>query len=320
MQKEKLAAIGLAIIIVVALSGYFLVDENIRNAIFENLFGEEKKEDKLPPVSGAITYGDSVDVNYTGKFLNGTVFDTNIEEVAKQWGLYNESITYEPSKVFIDPNFEYYPPEGYENYSADFVIGFLKGLIGMDEGEKKNVTIPPEDGYGIWNETLAEMFGMGSYPLETVIESEISENKTALIGSFPDINLTEGEIFDYGEVAFETKGVLNASIINVTDENVTYKLIPENGSSVELPVFNWTIIFIVENDTAFTMRSIINEGHIFSFESYYGSLHFKVIAVNETHAKLAMNTDAPKVNFIGETLIFELEVVKVYKTSDLLES
>lgn len=315
MQKEKLAAVGLAIIIIVALTGYFLADENIRNAIYDNLFGEEKKEDKLPPVGGAITYGDCVDVNYTGKFLNGTVFDTNIEKVAKQWDLYNESFTYEPSKVFIDPNFEFEQPEGFENYSATFIPGFLKGLIGMKEGEIKNVTIPPEDAYGTWNQTLAEMFGMGSYPLETVIESEISENKSALLGSFPDINLAEGAIFDYGEVAFEKRGVLNASIINVTDENVTYKLIPENGSSVELPLFNWTIIFIVENDTAFTMRSIIEEGHQFSIESFYGSLHFKVIAVNETHAQLAMNTDAPDVKFIGETLIFELEVVKVYKTS-----
>lgn len=320
MQKEKLAAIGLAIIIIVALSGYFLVDENIRNAVFENLFGEEKKENKMPPVGGAITYGDSVDVNYTGKFLNGTVFDTNIEEVAKQWGIYNESRTYEPAKVFVDPNYEFYPPEEYENYTADFIPGFLEGLVGMEEGETKNVTIPPEEAYGAWNESLAEMFGMGSYPLETVIESEISENKTTLISSFPDLDLTEGTSFDYGAVAFESKGVLNATIINITDENITYKLTPENGSSVELPFFNWTIVFIVENDTAFTMRSIIEEGHIFSIESYYGSLHFKVIAVNETHAKLAMNTDAPEVRFIGETLVFELEVVKVYKTSALLES
>lgn len=320
MQKEKLAALGLAIIIIVALSGYFLVDDNFRDEIFKNLFGEEKKEDKKPPVGGAITYGDSVDVNYTGKFLNGTVFDTNNEELSKQWGLYNESREYEPAKVFVDPNFEFYPPEEYENYTASFIPGFLEGLVGMEEGEIKSVTIQPEDAYGIWNESLAEMFGMGSYPLETVIESEISENKTALISSFPDLNLTVGAIFDYGAVAFESKGVLNASITNISDDNVTYKLIPENGSSVELPFFNWTIIFIVENDTAFTMRSIIEEGHIFSIESYYGSLHFKVIAVNETHAKLAMNTDAPDLKFIGETLIFELEVVKVYKTSVLLES
>lgn len=319
MQLEKLATIALAVIIVIAISGYILADENIRNDILENLFGEEKKEDKLPPTGGEITYGDSVDVNYTGKFLNGTVFDTNIEEVAKQWDIYNESRAYEPAKAFVDPNFEFTPPNGYENYSASFVPGFLEGLVGMEEGEIKEVTLPPEDAYGNWNESMAEMFGMGSYPLESVIESEITENKSALIGSFPDINLTVNSTFDYGAVAFEQAGVLNATVLNVTDENITYKLTPENGTSVMLPFFNWTIVFIVENDTAFTMRSIIDEGHIFSIESYYGSMHFKVISVNETHARIAMNIDAPEVRFIGATLVFELEAVKVYKTSALLE-
>ncbi len=319
MQLEKLATIGLAVIIVIAISGIILADEKIRDDIFGNLFKEVKKDDKPSPVTGAITYGDSADVNYIGKFLNGTVFDTNIEEVAKQWGLYNESMPYEPAMVFVDPFYEFYPPEGYENYSASFIPGFLEGLVGMKEGDTKEVTILPEDAYGEWNESMAEMFGMGSYPLESVIESEISENKTALISSFPGIDLSEGSSFDYGAVAFEQAGVLNATVINVTDENVTYKLTPENGSSVELPLFNWTIVFIVENDTHFTMRSLIEDGHIFSIESFYGSMHFKVISVNETYARLAMNLDAPEVRFIGATLVFELEVVKVYKTSALLE-
>jgi hypothetical protein len=48
-------------------------------------------------------------------------------------------------------------------------------------------------------------------------------------------------------------------------------------------------------------------------------MHFKVISVNETHARIAMNIDAPEVRFIGATLVFELEAVKVYKTSALLE-
>jgi FKBP-type peptidyl-prolyl cis-trans isomerase 2 len=320
MQLEKLATIGLAIIIVIAISGIILADDEIRDNIFKNLFGEVKEDaDIIVPVSGAITYGDSADVNYIGKFTNGTVFDSNIEEIAKEWGFYNESLPYEPAKVFVDPKFEFYPPEGYENYTNSYIPGFLEGLVGMKEGETKNVTISPEDAYGIWNESMSEMFGMGAYPLESVIESVITENKTALAGSFPGVNLTEGAVFDYGAVAFEQAGVLNASVTNVTDENVTYQLLAENGTSVDLPLFNWTIVFIVENDTHFTMRSLIEAGHIFSIESFYGSMHFKVISVNETHAKLAMNLDAPEVKFIGATLEFQLEVIKVYKTSVLLD-
>ena len=319
MQLEKLAAVGLAIIIVVAIAGYILADEEMRDDIFGNLFGDGADNGKTLPTSGKITYGDSVEVRYTGKFTNGTVFDTNIEEVAKQVGLYDENASYDVAKIFVDPNYEFYPPEGYGNYSSQFIPGFMEGIVGMKKGETKNVTIPPEDAYGIWNETMSEMFGMGSYPLESVIESEISENKTALLQSFPGIDLTVGSIFDYGAVAFEQTGILNASIVEVTDANVTYKLEPENGSSVMLPLFNWTIVFIVENDTAFTMRSLIDEGHIFSIESYYGSMHFKVMSVNETHARLALNLDAPEVRFIGATLIFEIEVLEVYYTSALLD-
>lgn len=41
----------------------------------------------------------SVYINYTGKLLNGLVFDTNIERVAWDNGLYSESKTYEPVKI-----------------------------------------------------------------------------------------------------------------------------------------------------------------------------------------------------------------------------
>ncbi len=38
-------------------------------------------------------------INYTGKLLNGLVFDTTIEKVAKDNGLYKSTKTYEPQKV-----------------------------------------------------------------------------------------------------------------------------------------------------------------------------------------------------------------------------
>lgn len=38
-------------------------------------------------------------INYTGRLLNGLVFDTNIERVAKDNGLYDPKKTYEPSSI-----------------------------------------------------------------------------------------------------------------------------------------------------------------------------------------------------------------------------
>jgi len=268
-----------------------------------------------------IEIGDCADVFYIGKFVNGTVFDTNYEDVAKQWGIYNASLAYEAAEVFVDPSYELEPPVGYENYTQyNYVVGFLNGLVGMGEGENKTITVPPEDAYGTWNVTMAdEWFGLGSYPLETVIPNDYTENITEFSQYFPDVNIVVGGTFDYGAIAFEKTGIMNATITEVTDENVSYRLLPVNNSTVKIPLFNWNVTFIVTNDTAFTMRSHIEVNHTFSIQ-YYGNINFKVVAVNETSATLGVNLDAPSPEFVDQTLIFELHVVKIYKTSTQLES
>jgi len=259
--------------------------------------------------------GDCADVYYIGKFINGTVFDTNIESVAIVNGIYNETNPYTPAHVFVDPTFEQSPPNGFENYTSDYIKGFLKGLIGMKEGETKNVTIPPEDAYGIWNESLAEELGMDSIPLDNIINSYVTENITDFSSYYPDVNITVGETFDYGVIAFGQANIINATIIEVTDTDLTYHLSVENGTTILLPLFNWNVTFIVLNDTAFTMHSDIEVNHTFTYGDYWGVIYFKVVEVNETAAKLAVNMEAPSIDFVDQTLIFELQVVNIYKTS-----
>ena len=303
MQNEKIAAVALVIIIVGALSVYLVV--TYREDILKNLFGE-KKEEKV------IALGDCADVHYTGSFENGTVFDTSYESVSQQWGLYDENRTYEPLEIFVDPNMDLQTPEGYENYASGMITGFINGLIGMKEGEKKTVVIQPEDAYGAWNETMAEMFGMGSQSLDTVLTSSEEINKSTFSEVFPDVEIALNSTFDYGTVLLGMEGILNATITNITDTNVTYKMLPENGTAFLIPIFNCNTTFIVENNTAFTIHMNLEVNHTFSIYEVY---HFKVIDVNETSAKLTMNVGAPDIKFIGQTLVFELEAVNVYKTS-----
>lgn len=47
----------------------------------------------------AFTKDTTIYINYTGKLLNGLVFDTNKEKVAKDNGLYSASRTYEPVQI-----------------------------------------------------------------------------------------------------------------------------------------------------------------------------------------------------------------------------
>jgi FKBP-type peptidyl-prolyl cis-trans isomerase 2 len=185
----------------------------------------------------------------------------------------------------------------------------------MEESETKNITVPPEDAYGIWNESLAEMFGMGS------IELDAKDNKTQIINisqfqtTFTEVELKVGSQFDYGALVFEINNTINATIIALDDENITFLMDFINGTTVTLPIFNWNITFTNENDTHYNMHSDIPDGHTFSIEYGFSAIHFKAIEVNETHAKLAVNFDAPKVYYVDQTLLFEITVEKVFRCS-----
>jgi len=79
--------------------------------------------------------GKIVTVDYIGKFENGTIFDTSLEEVAKDAGIYIQGRDYEP--------FTFVVGEG------QVIQGFDEAVLGMKVNETKEVEIPPEKGYSI---------------------------------------------------------------------------------------------------------------------------------------------------------------------------
>ena len=86
------------------------------------------------PTSGLIVAaGKIVKVDYVGKFQNGTLFDTSIEDEADKAGMRNPLRAYKPLVLV--------PGKG------QVIEGFEKGIMGMRVGETKTITIPPEDGY-----------------------------------------------------------------------------------------------------------------------------------------------------------------------------
>ncbi|MFA5904033.1 MAG: peptidylprolyl isomerase [Desulfobacula sp.] len=74
----------------------------------------------------AIKTGDTISVDYTGKFQNGKVFDTSEGQT--------------PLKFTVG--------------SGMMIRGFDQAVIGMKKGETKTVIIKPEEGYGLRNEEL----------------------------------------------------------------------------------------------------------------------------------------------------------------------
>lgn len=69
-----------------------------------------------------IQNGDTVSVHYTGRFEDGTVFDTSLVEGR------------EPIKVTLG--------------QGQLIKGFESGLMEMSVGEKKTITLEPSDAYG----------------------------------------------------------------------------------------------------------------------------------------------------------------------------
>jgi peptidylprolyl isomerase len=64
--------------------------------------------------------GDTVEVDYTGTFENGEVFDSSEDR----------------------------DPLMFQVGSGQVIPGFDKAVIGMKVGDSKEVKIPPEEGYG----------------------------------------------------------------------------------------------------------------------------------------------------------------------------
>jgi FKBP-type peptidyl-prolyl cis-trans isomerase len=69
--------------------------------------------------------GDSVSMNYTGMFTDGTKFDSN-----------------------VDPKFQHVQPFVFNLGAGQVIKGWDIGVAGMKEGEKRKLEIKPEYGYG----------------------------------------------------------------------------------------------------------------------------------------------------------------------------
>ena len=86
--------------------------------------------------------GDTVRVEYTGKFEDGQVFDSNKGRELLEFTLGEGKI----------------------------IPGFEKAVVGMEVGEEKTVKIPPEEGYGEYIEGLVADVERERFPEDLKLE------------------------------------------------------------------------------------------------------------------------------------------------------
>jgi len=83
--------------------------------------------------------GDKVKIDYAGYFADGTLFDTSIEEVAVEGGVFNQQ---RKDQVGYNPMVIPYGPD------APVIPGFKEGIQQLKVGDKAIIYIPSHLGYG----------------------------------------------------------------------------------------------------------------------------------------------------------------------------
>jgi len=115
-------------------------DQLINDFLAENSIEAEKTESGLyymvteEAAGEKPEAGDTVKVNYVGKLMDGTVFDTSQEEIAKEAGIYNEQREYGPIEIPIG--------------KGRVIKGWDEGIMLLNEGSKATLYIPSGLAYG----------------------------------------------------------------------------------------------------------------------------------------------------------------------------
>ncbi|MGI0141678.1 MAG: FKBP-type peptidyl-prolyl cis-trans isomerase [Candidatus Micrarchaeales archaeon] len=89
----------------------------------------------------AVAVGDTIQVNYTGTFTNGTVFDAS-------------SLHGQPLRFVVG--------------AGQVIPGFDQGVVGMKLNQQKTLTIPPSMGYGEINASLIFSVPLSVFGNQTV--------------------------------------------------------------------------------------------------------------------------------------------------------
>ena len=123
MEHKKEMNIVLAVVICLAFIGFlvFISIHNTPSMDSHNTIGSNN----TGTTSDVAKAGDTVSMNYTGRLEDGTVFDSN-----------------------VDPKFQHVEPFVFTLGAGQVIPGWDKGIVGMKVGEKKTLTISPEDAYG----------------------------------------------------------------------------------------------------------------------------------------------------------------------------
>lgn len=256
-----------------------------------------------------VTIGDKVYVDYTGTLVDGTVFDTSIESVAKENNMFMAGRQYKPLQFTVG--------------NGEVVQGFDKGVIGMEAGETRTLTISPELGYGLSNPDSIKAY-LREEVVPTKLPRTIEINHEQFEQSFGDahevgnivtvpgtnLSLTVKEVstkillsynFEVGEILPSQGTPWNQTVIAIDETNVTVAYGVEKGDIIQFPNTEWnTTVLDVTADNITIKHNEIPDTEI---QTMYGVIK---VSFNETSIIIDQNHE-----LAGKTLIFDVTLKSI---------
>ena len=117
---------------------------------------------------GKINENSTVTVNYTGRFEDGTIFDSSMVEGR------------EPLVATLG--------------QGQLIRGFEQGLLEMEIGQKKTVEINPEDAYGEINESMIQEVPKDRVPQEVEAGQMLQANTPMGLVNFNVLEVKEDTV------------------------------------------------------------------------------------------------------------------------------
>ena len=190
-----------------------------------------------------IKIGDNVSADYIG-YVNGHVFDTTIEGVAKQNNLSTSSRQYKPFNFTVG--------------KGKFIQGIEEGIVGMKVGESKTIVVPPLKIYGNKSPSLIRTF-----PVKDTIPLEQTFPKVFEIPTdqFKSMFGTNQKIGDNVKVSGTN---INLTILDLNKSNnvsVSYNIAVGDHISSAVPYV------VIKVDDNITVRSDVKKGQKIQFEN-----------------------------------------------------
>lgn len=119
------------------------------NDVDSTFYGYYYLQLKAPTDTASLPRDTSFYINYTGRLLNGQVFDTTVEDTAKFYGIYSSSKTYEPQMVKLSETYTDITLGGSSSSDGSTTIdGFAYCLSKMKAYEKGVCAFYSYLGYG----------------------------------------------------------------------------------------------------------------------------------------------------------------------------